>query len=320
MSESTAAVPMLLHCPECTERHIDVGEFATKRHHTHACQNCGHVWRPAVEATVGVRFLPGFKNEPERPEQAPSPVGLGGESREKLEQARTMLLQRVLTALPTSTDGTHEYASEAVDLLSEVLASEPVPVAAPTPEPWFNRALDEQRRELAARKTSAQSEPAEPVATQNDPKRAKIAELQEQSFQLMLRAVEESKCRIAELEAQLAEALPVLDELPRKGSDASPLAALRRILEEREDLRVRSVSLEKDRDGVLKQRDTAGAVADERGRELTRVPPVAPAPAPDAGEALRILRVMRERAEHGDLESERPKIECATGALGGERS
>lgn len=56
-------IPMLLHCPMCSERHIDEGEFATKVHHTHACQTCGHVWRPAVVPTVGVRFLPGFKND-----------------------------------------------------------------------------------------------------------------------------------------------------------------------------------------------------------------------------------------------------------------
>lgn len=55
-------VPMLLWCPECGERHVDEGEFATKSHHTHACQHCGHVWRPAIVATCGVQFLPGFKN------------------------------------------------------------------------------------------------------------------------------------------------------------------------------------------------------------------------------------------------------------------
>lgn len=58
----TAPIPMLLWCPECGLRHIDEGEFATKLHHTHACQGCGHVWRPAIVPTVGVRFLPGFKN------------------------------------------------------------------------------------------------------------------------------------------------------------------------------------------------------------------------------------------------------------------
>lgn len=56
-------IPMLLWCPECGERHIDEGPFATKPHHTHACQSCGMVWRPAVVATVGVNYLPGYKNE-----------------------------------------------------------------------------------------------------------------------------------------------------------------------------------------------------------------------------------------------------------------
>jgi rubredoxin len=57
-----ASLPLILHCPLCHARHIDEGEFATKAHHTHACQSCGHVWRPAIAATVGVQFLPGFKN------------------------------------------------------------------------------------------------------------------------------------------------------------------------------------------------------------------------------------------------------------------
>jgi hypothetical protein len=56
-------LPMRLPCPACSTMHEDVGEFATKPHHTHACQNCGNVWRPAVFATVGVLFLPGFKNK-----------------------------------------------------------------------------------------------------------------------------------------------------------------------------------------------------------------------------------------------------------------
>jgi predicted RNA-binding Zn-ribbon protein involved in translation (DUF1610 family) len=55
-------IPMRLPCPACGRLHIDEGEFATKLHHTHACQACGMVWRPAIVATVGVRFLPGFKN------------------------------------------------------------------------------------------------------------------------------------------------------------------------------------------------------------------------------------------------------------------
>jgi hypothetical protein len=59
-----APIPMLLWCPTCGERHLDVGEFETNSHHTHACQGCGMVWRPAIRPTIGVRFLPGFKNEP----------------------------------------------------------------------------------------------------------------------------------------------------------------------------------------------------------------------------------------------------------------
>ncbi len=55
-------IPMILHCPECGARHIDDGAFATKPHHTHSCQECGLTWRPAVVPTVGVQFLPGFKN------------------------------------------------------------------------------------------------------------------------------------------------------------------------------------------------------------------------------------------------------------------
>lgn len=57
-------IPIRLVCPECGMLHIDEGEFATKPHHTHACQGCGLTWRPAVAYTVGVRFLPGFKNDP----------------------------------------------------------------------------------------------------------------------------------------------------------------------------------------------------------------------------------------------------------------
>lgn len=64
--ETEPGIPMLLFCPKCGERHIDEGEFATKLHHTHACQECGMVWRPSIAATCGVQFLPGFKSEPSR--------------------------------------------------------------------------------------------------------------------------------------------------------------------------------------------------------------------------------------------------------------
>lgn len=61
-AENVVPIPMRIPCPDCGTLHIDAGEFATKPHHTHACQACGLVWRPAVVATVGVEFLPGFKN------------------------------------------------------------------------------------------------------------------------------------------------------------------------------------------------------------------------------------------------------------------
>jgi transposase-like protein len=55
-------VPMIIWCPMCQARHVDVGPFATRPHHTHSCQHCGMTWRPAVACTVGVQFLPGFKD------------------------------------------------------------------------------------------------------------------------------------------------------------------------------------------------------------------------------------------------------------------
>jgi predicted RNA-binding Zn-ribbon protein involved in translation (DUF1610 family) len=61
-SGDPTTVLMILHCPECGERHIDEGEFEIKSHHTHACQACGFVWRPAKVNTHGVRFLPGYSN------------------------------------------------------------------------------------------------------------------------------------------------------------------------------------------------------------------------------------------------------------------
>ena len=56
------AEPLLLWCPS-GHRHVDKGEYSTKPHHTHACQECGIVWRPAIGPTVGVQFLPGFKSK-----------------------------------------------------------------------------------------------------------------------------------------------------------------------------------------------------------------------------------------------------------------
>lgn len=70
-------IPMRLVCEACGKLHIDEGEFATKPHHTHSRQHCGLTWRPAVLCTVGVRFLPGFKNE--TAPESPSPKQQGGQ-------------------------------------------------------------------------------------------------------------------------------------------------------------------------------------------------------------------------------------------------
>jgi ribosomal protein L32 len=67
-ADDLKVIEILLWCPECGERHVDKNEFASKPHHTHACQHCGHVWRPAIVCTVGVQFLPGFKDEKQRRE------------------------------------------------------------------------------------------------------------------------------------------------------------------------------------------------------------------------------------------------------------
>jgi len=64
---------MLLWCPQCNHRHIDRGAFAARPHHTHACQHCGHVWRPAIVDTVGVAFLPGFRDPADEPLQSEGP-------------------------------------------------------------------------------------------------------------------------------------------------------------------------------------------------------------------------------------------------------
>lgn len=98
------ALPLILSCPACGERHIDEGEFETKIHHTHSCQRCGLTWRPAVVPTVGVRFLPGFSNHVARTPDLLFPGGLTyGEMRElgdrRLRQVHDLQLEKiVLTA------------------------------------------------------------------------------------------------------------------------------------------------------------------------------------------------------------------------------
>lgn len=60
--ELDAPIPMLIWCPFCGERHIDVVLIATP-HQSHACQHCGGVWKPSKRPTIGVQFLDGYKDE-----------------------------------------------------------------------------------------------------------------------------------------------------------------------------------------------------------------------------------------------------------------
>lgn len=87
-----APIPMRITCPmpTCGALHVDEGAFATKPHHTHSCQICGHTWRPAVVCTVGVRFLPGFKTEP------PTSWTLAGD--EKVSRSAAALIERDVKA------------------------------------------------------------------------------------------------------------------------------------------------------------------------------------------------------------------------------
>lgn len=61
-NEAVAPIPMRIPCPSCHQLHIDKGRFETEPHETHACQHCGMVWKPARVPTVGVQFLPGYKD------------------------------------------------------------------------------------------------------------------------------------------------------------------------------------------------------------------------------------------------------------------
>lgn len=98
-ADRSAPIAMRLPCEKCGTLHIDVGKFATHPHHTHTCQNksCGLTWRPAKEHTVGVRFIPGFENDPLLPvpplpysDTAPA-VGFWGELRGSISQPRPLV-------------------------------------------------------------------------------------------------------------------------------------------------------------------------------------------------------------------------------------
>jgi hypothetical protein len=116
-------IPMRLPCEKCGVLHIDEGRFATEAHETHVCQGCGLAWKPARVPTVGVAFLPGYKNE------APTPKTDASAEANKIEQAAReaddvlpglgrLVREGVLVPDPTLPDAAKNKAS---------------PTAAPTP-------------------------------------------------------------------------------------------------------------------------------------------------------------------------------------------
>lgn len=90
-----APIAMWLSCPHCKARHIDEGDFATKPHHTHACQSCGLTWRPSIVPTVGVLFLPGFKNEPPPYSHFDHPEELYQRTSEEMQERDAQAAQRL---------------------------------------------------------------------------------------------------------------------------------------------------------------------------------------------------------------------------------
>lgn len=62
LRQARAPIPLLLFCPACGVQHVDTHDWARERaHRSHLCKpedgGCGHVWRPADVATVGVAKL-----------------------------------------------------------------------------------------------------------------------------------------------------------------------------------------------------------------------------------------------------------------------
>ncbi len=59
--QNQTAIPIVLYCPKCSFQHIDQEQWATTRkHRTHLCHKCGHLFRPSNHATVGVAKVEGL--------------------------------------------------------------------------------------------------------------------------------------------------------------------------------------------------------------------------------------------------------------------
>lgn len=73
-------VPLLLYCPCCQQQHIDAPNpgrgWENPPHRSHECQNCGLIWRPSDQFTVGVAVLEtrGGKDESAAPLDYPDGI------------------------------------------------------------------------------------------------------------------------------------------------------------------------------------------------------------------------------------------------------
>lgn len=119
-----APIPMLLWCPECKARHIDAvaadgTDWSKKLHHTHSCQTCGHVWRPCLLDTIGVQFLPGFKNNEVPAEPDPMDPGMRVLI-EQLERVAASLSQGLIGAAPEYYIRLEEAAGRLAPVLSRL--------------------------------------------------------------------------------------------------------------------------------------------------------------------------------------------------------
>lgn len=77
VGQEPSPIPMVLHCPNCDEQHIDAPEPGTDwdnpPHKSHLCHACGCIWRPADVPTDGVASIKTRGKADTWPIQEPSP-------------------------------------------------------------------------------------------------------------------------------------------------------------------------------------------------------------------------------------------------------
>lgn len=57
VNKTQPPLAMILFCPSCGTKHVDKGEWATKKHKKHLCETCSFEWQPSLINTVGVEAL-----------------------------------------------------------------------------------------------------------------------------------------------------------------------------------------------------------------------------------------------------------------------